>query len=96
MKLQALGKTVIVEVHLLDEPQKTESGLFIPANSANQKTQNLAKVATVGEEVTTIKEGDTVIISRVGGEIFDLDGHHYYALQLTDIFAVIKKECVND
>lgn len=87
--LEALGKTVIVEVSLNKEV-KTPTGIIMPTNT-DKESQSQGLVVSVGPEVTTIKEGDVVIISRVGGEVFHLDGRSFYALQITDVFCVLRE-----
>lgn len=89
-KLEAVGINVILEVNLNQE-KKSEGGLFIPSN-ADKESKSQATVVTVGEKVTTVKAGDKVIISRTGGEVFELDGKHYYALREEDIFCIIREE----
>ena len=87
--LTALGKTVIVEVNLNKEV-KTAGGLIMP-NATDKESQSQALVISVGPEVTNVSAGDLAIISRVGGEVFHLDGRSYYALQNTDVFCIIKE-----
>ena len=85
--LTALGKTVIVEVTLTKET-KSEGGLILTSRS-DKESQSQALVISVGPEVSDVKAGDTAIISRVGGEVFYLDGRSFYALQSADVFCVI-------
>jgi co-chaperonin GroES (HSP10) len=85
--LTALGKTVVVEVNLNKEV-KTSTGIIMPGN-VDKESQSQAQVVSVGPEVKDVKSGDMVIISRVGGEVFHMDGRSYYALQNTDVFCII-------
>jgi co-chaperonin GroES (HSP10) len=87
-KIEAKGKIVIVEINSNKE-KKSEGGIFMPAAS-DRETQNQAIVVSVGPEVTDIKAGDLCIISRLNGELFELDKKYYRALNTEDIFAVIR------
>ena len=88
--LVAQGKVIIFEVNLNKEAV-TSSGIVIPSK-ADKESQSQALVVSVGPDVKIdIKEGDTAIISRVGGEVFNLGGRDFYALKEEDVFAVIKE-----
>ena len=85
--LTALGSTVIVEVNLNKE-SKSAGGLIMPGMT-DKESQSQALVVSVGPDVKGITAGSTAIISRVGGEIFHLEGRSYYALKDVDVFCVI-------
>lgn len=87
--LEALNDTVILEVNLNKET-KSVGGLIMPT-IVDKESQSQALVISVGPDVTNINVGDMAIISRVGGEVFHLDGRSFYALKKTDVFAIIKE-----
>lgn len=87
--LEALGKTVVVEVNLNKE--KVSEGGIVLTQHSDKESQSQGLVISVGEEVKTIKAGDLVVISRVGGEVFYLDNRSFYALQLADVFCVVRE-----
>jgi co-chaperonin GroES (HSP10) len=87
--LETLGTTVIVEVNLTKET-KSSGGIIMPGMT-DKESNSQALVVSVGPDVPTIKVGDWAIISRVGGEVFYLDGRSFYALQKTDVFCIIRE-----
>lgn len=94
MTLKPLGDKVVVEV--IDEPQKTASGIVLP-DTAKEKSQR-GKVVAVGtgkmldngERVALeVKEGDTVLFAKYGGTEISLDGKDLMILSERDIHAVV-------
>lgn len=94
MTLKPLGDKVVVEV--IDEPQKTTSGIVLP-DTAKEKSQR-GKVVAVGtgkmldngERVALeVKEGDTVVFAKYGGTEISLDGKDLMILSERDIHAVV-------
>lgn len=94
MTLKPLGDKVIVEV--IDEPQQTSSGIFLP-DSAKEKSQR-GKVVAVGpgktldngeREPMDVSEGDTVVFAKYGGNEITIDGSEYMIMSLRDIHAIV-------
>lgn len=87
-QLEAYGDNVILEVNLPQEIT-TPGGVVIPSK-VDREAQSQATVISVGPDVTGLNPGDKVIVSRVGGEVFYLDGRGFYSLKKNDIFCIIK------
>jgi co-chaperonin GroES (HSP10) len=64
MNLIPLGKRIIVEKPQAPAENRSESGLYISPSKAEPDPE--AKVAAVGEDVITIKVGETVIYPSTG------------------------------
>ncbi|GAB4173581.1 MAG: co-chaperone GroES [Calditrichia bacterium] len=89
MKLVPMDDRVLVEI--LDQEEKTQSGLIIP-DTAKEKPRT-GKVVAVGTDEMlqeVIKEGDTILFAKFGGEEVNFDGKDYLILQRNDILAVVK------
>ncbi len=94
MTLKPLGDKVVVEV--IDEPQKTSSGIVLP-DTAKEKSQRgkviavgTGKMLDNGERVPLeVKEGDTVMFAKYGGTELTLDGKDMMILSERDIHAVV-------
>lgn len=94
MTLKPLGDKVVVEV--IDEPQKTASGIVLP-DTAKEKSQRgkvlavgTGKMLDNGERVALeVKEGDTVVFAKYGGTEISLDGKDLMILSERDIHAVV-------
>jgi len=90
MKLQPLDDRVLIE--LQEEKETTRSGIIIP-DSAKEKPR-MGTVIAVGTDEDlkeVIKEGDSLLFAKYGGEDISLDGKDYIILQRSDILAIIKK-----
>ena len=94
MTLKPLGDKVVVEV--IDEPQKTSSGIVLP-DTAKEKSQRgkviavgTGKMLDSGERVALeVKEGDTVMFAKYGGTELTLDGKDLMILSERDIHAIV-------
>ena len=94
MTLKPLGDKVVVEV--IDEPQKTASGIVLP-DTAKEKSQRgkviavgAGKMLDNGERVALeVKEGDTVMFAKYGGTELSLDGKDLMILSERDIHAIV-------
>lgn len=67
-------------VKTIQEDQKTESGLYIPG-SANKSTV-LCSVIAIGEKVSLVSVGDTVLVPKG------------YGIDLEDDYKIIKEDAV--
>lgn len=65
MKIKPLGKRILVEIK---KEIKTESGIILSEREQQKdETPIKCKVLAVSDEITEIKEGDTVIIKKYCG-----------------------------
>jgi len=85
MKIKPLGERVLIEQ--IEAETKTASGLIIPDSAQEKPLQ--AKVVAIGEEVKTLKEGDTVLYAKFTGTELNLDNKNYLMLEVSDILATI-------
>ena len=94
VKLRPLGDKVIVEI--VDEPQTTASGLFVP-DTAKEKSQR-GTVLAVGpgkvldngqREDMDVSVGDTVLFAKYGGTELNSGGKDLMILSLRDIHAIV-------
>tara|TARA_R110000744_G_scaffold151363_1_gene264804 strand:+ start:367 stop:624 length:258 start_codon:yes stop_codon:yes gene_type:complete len=85
MKLKPLGKNLIIEQSKVQG--KTASGL----TTGSTERPNEGLVLAVGEEITTIKNGDKVLFSLFGGNVTKYDGKEFLMLKEHDILAIIKQ-----
>ena len=85
MKIKPLGERVLIEQ--IEAETKTASGLIIPDSAQEKPLQ--AKVVAIGEEVKTLKEGDTVLYAKFTGTELNIDSENYLMLDVGDILATI-------
>ena len=89
MKIKPMDDRLVLE--LIEEEQKTESGLYIP-DTAKEKPI-MGKVIAVGTDEDLrekIKEGDKVLFAKYGGEEINFDSKTYKIVQRADVLAVIE------
>lgn len=73
MNFKPLGKRVLVDVH--PKKEKTNTGIYIPDSAAEQFS--IATVISMGEEATSVKQGDKVMFSSGVGADIEVDGKNY-------------------
>ncbi|MEI9966964.1 MAG: co-chaperone GroES [Candidatus Moraniibacteriota bacterium] len=87
--IRPLGENVLIE--LLKPEEKTEAGLFLPQSESKERPQ-LGKVIAKGEsEKILVKEGDTVIFRRYGGEEVKFNETDYLLASYKDILGVVEE-----
>jgi chaperonin GroES len=93
-KIRPLGDKVVVKVTTSEE--RTAGGIVLP-DAAREKPQQGSVIAVgpgrlleSGERAPmSVKEGDTVIFSKYGGNEIKLDGQEYLILDQDSIYAVV-------
>ncbi len=94
MKVKPLGDKVLVK--RLEAKDVVSGGIIIP-DTAKEKPME-AKVISLGEGRVSkdgtsigfdVKVGDTVLITRYGGQDIKIDGEDYMIMREDDIMAII-------
>jgi len=85
MNIKPLGERVLIEQ--IEAETKTASGLIIPDSAQEKPLQ--AKVVAIGEEVKTLKNGDTVLYAKFTGTELNIDSKNYLMLDVSDVLAII-------
>ena len=86
MGLKALGKKVLIEVSAPETV--TAGGIIIP--ESKKESSNKGKVVSVGEEVTSIVEGDFIFFNKFTGAEIEFEKFKYLVLKLEDVHAIVK------
>lgn len=95
MKLHPAAGVVVVEPAKTE--RKTDSGIYLPETSSEEKPAQ-GRVLAVGKEgkdekgnktTPPCKVGDTVIYKKWGGSEVKLDGKEYLFAKFEDIMAVV-------
>jgi len=85
--ITAKGYTVIVE--MVQQKDKVSDGGIILKETNDREAQSQAIIISMGCEVKNLKVGDLCIVSRLTGELFELDGRYFRSMEAKDIFAVL-------
>lgn len=89
MAVRAIKNKIIVEAEKKrDDISQTESGLYIP-DTATKDTFKKGIVFGVGEEVVTVKAGDTVYYGEYVGREVTVNGADYIILTDDEVLAVL-------
>lgn len=95
-KIQPLGQRVLVK--RIEAEEVTAGGILLP-DTAKEKPQEatVVRLGTGGKDDDgkaiefTVKEGDTVLISKYGGTEVKLDGVDHLILSESDILGIVNK-----
>lgn len=87
MKFKPLKDRVFVSYS--EEMEKTVGGIFIP-ESAKEKPQK-GKIEAIGDEVKTVKVGDSILFDKYSGSKINMDNVDYLILKEEDILGVFEK-----
>jgi chaperonin GroES len=85
MNFTPLGKRVLVK--RVEEANTTSSGIIIPDNAKEKPSRG--EVVAVSNEVTELKNGDSVLFGKYAGNEVTFDGTAYIVLETDDIFGII-------
>ncbi|MEK7120843.1 MAG: co-chaperone GroES [Patescibacteria group bacterium] len=95
MKILPLSDRVLIKP-LLEEVNKTKTGIYIPETVSKEKPEK-GKVVAVGRgkyddgklEPMSVKVGDIVLFSKYGYDEIKVDGEEYFILKEENILAII-------
>lgn len=85
--MRAVNKYIIVET--IVEEIKTESGLMLSGDDANDFRYKKALVINPGTNVDTVKEGDTIYYDRSSGHTMILQNKKYTIILERDVVVVL-------
>ena len=88
MNFEPLGERVLIE--LVKVRPETESGIILP-DSVALDTPNEGTVAAVGDEVTKLHPGDTVMFEKHTGSPVTIEGRSLVVVSLQYIIGVYRK-----
>ncbi len=94
-KIIPLGDRVLVEI--MEEKNKTSSGIYIPETIDKEKPEQ-GKIIAVGEGKyedgklipLSVKVGDTIVFSKYGYDEIKLEDKEYLIVKQDNILAIIK------
>ncbi|MEG0032887.1 MAG: co-chaperone GroES [Mucinivorans sp.] len=89
MKIKPLSDRVLVEPKAAET--KTASGLYIPDTAKEKPLQGTVLAVGPGNKDVTmeVKNGDTVLYSKYGGQEITVDGVDYLIMKQSEILAII-------
>jgi chaperonin GroES len=85
-KVQPLADRIVAQAE--EASDKTASGFYLPED-AKEKPQ-MAKVVTVGKDVSEVKKDDTIVYPKYGTTEVTIEGTEYMILKEEDVLGVVK------
>jgi co-chaperonin GroES (HSP10) len=85
--MRAINKYIIIDK--VSEEMKTESGLLLSGEDANEFRYNKGIVVTPGTNVETVKEGDTIYYDKSSGHTMILQDKKYTVILERDVVVVL-------
>lgn len=84
--MQPIGKYIVVSA--IDEEIKTDSGIILSGEDANQFRYKKGKVIKSGTDVTVIKEGDVVYYDKGHSFTMIIKNEQYTIIRESDVVLV--------
>ena len=85
--MKPIGKNIIIQT--IDEQIKTESGLLLSSEYANQLRYKKGLIVKSGTEVGSIKDGDTIYYDKRSGYSMIINDEQYTIIQEKDVVVVL-------
>ena len=85
--MKPIGKNIIIQT--IDEQIKTESGLLLSSEDANQLRYKKGLIVKSGTDVGSIKEGDTIYYDKRSGYSVIINDEQYTIIQEKDVVVVL-------
>ncbi len=85
--MKPIGKNIIIQT--IDEQIKTESGLLLSSEDANQLRYKKGLIVKSGTDVASIKQGDTVYYDKRSGYSMIINDEQYTIIQEKDVVVVL-------
>ena len=85
--MKPIGKYIVVKI--IEEEIKTQSGLFLSGEDANQLRYKRAIVEKPGTDVTVINEGDKIYYDKAHGYTMMINDTQYTIIQERDVVVVL-------
>ena len=85
--MKAINKYIIIDK--VSEEMKTESGLLLSGEDANEFRYNKGIVVTPGTNVEAVKEGDTIYYDKSSGHTMILQDKKYTVILERDVVVVL-------
>jgi chaperonin GroES len=86
--MKAIGKVLIID-KIKEGTTATKGGLLLAENQREDIRYIKAKVLSVGDEITGLKEGDVIFYDRHAGHKIDIDKDTYFVIRIIDVVVVL-------
>lgn len=85
--MKAIGKYIVITEII--EKQKTDSGILLTSDDANQQRYKKGLIVTPGTDVSVVNEGETIFYDKMSGHKMMLNNEMVTIIQERDIVVVL-------
>jgi co-chaperonin GroES (HSP10) len=86
--MKAVGRNLIIQ-KVEENITKSEGGLLLSKNDRSDIRYIEAKVISVGEEISGLKENDSIFYDRHAGHSIEINKNTYQVIKAQDVVVVL-------
>jgi co-chaperonin GroES (HSP10) len=86
--MKAVGRNLIIQ-KVEENITKSEGGLLLSKNDRSDIRYIEAKVISVGEEISGLKENDSIFYDRHSGHSIEINKNTYQVIKAQDVVVVL-------
>ena len=86
--MKAVGRNLIIQ-KVEENITKSEGGLLLSKNDRSDIRYIEAKVISVGEEISGLKENDSIFYDRHAGHSIEINKNTYQVIKAQDVVGVL-------
>jgi co-chaperonin GroES (HSP10) len=86
--MKAVGRNLIIQ-KVEENITKSEGGLLLSKNDRSDIRYIEAKVVSVGEEISGLKENDSIFYDRHAGHSIEINKNTYQVIKAQDVVVVL-------
>ena len=87
--MKAIGNNILIDKIKEGPVSKTEGGLLLTQSQRQDVRYKKAKVINCGDQVTGVKEGDSIFYDRHAGHRIEIGDDVYYVIRFQDVVIVL-------
>ncbi len=86
--MKAVGRNLVIQ-KIEENITKSEGGLLLSKNDRSDIRYIEAKVISVGEEISGLKENDSIFYDRHAGHSIEINKNTYQVIKAQDVVVVL-------
>lgn len=87
--MKAIGNNILIDKIKEGPVSKTDGGLLLTQSQRQDVRYKKATVLNCGDQVTGVKEGDSIFYDKHAGHRIEIDDDVYYVIRFQDVVVVL-------
>ena len=87
--MKAIGNNILIDKIKEGPVSKTDGGLLLTQSQRQDVRYKKATVLNCGDQVTGVKEGDSIFYDKHAGHRIEIEDDVYYVIRLQDVVVVL-------